>query len=186
MKGALRANTDDNESGRCFGGTHRDRPGMRYRDGMLRRFSAWIEETAAARVALPFVSAALLIGGALMIALSLGGSPAAPAPSPTVASARADLEKALAAAQAYLGDQQVPSFEGFNPKSADGVDASLTWNRAETASEGVVTIRVAGERNLLVVSKDAMGVYCIVTNVTGGDTRGTQDAQTSAECTGGW
>lgn len=138
------------------------------------------------KTALPFVSGGLILVGLIVMVGSFSGNTAATAPSPTPTSP-AILTEALAAAQRYYRDQADPTFAGFTPRTAEGTDSALTWNRSDTAVEGQVSVRAATKHNVLLVSKDASGsVYCVTADAQGQVEKGKVDAQKSAECTGGW
>ena len=158
---------------------------MGYLDEVFDKIETWFRETPAARRALPFASVALLALGLFMMTTSFGtgGGTTAPAPVSTITD---QLDKAVAAAQVFYEDQATPTFEGFNPKTAEGTDPSLTWNKSDTATDGVVSIRKANKNNVIVVSKDATGTYCAAVNSKGIVSKGKVDAQQSSECTGGW
>ena len=159
---------------------------MRYLEPVLEKIVAWFEGAPAARKALPVVSVALMVLGVVVMISSLsardGAGPEA-TPSPT---AKADLEKAITAAKDYASDQSKPTFAGFNPTTAEGTDASLTWNKSAAAVEGQVSIRAAVDNHVVLVSKDATGVFCAMVSVEGSTVQGRSDAQTAADCVGGW
>jgi hypothetical protein len=158
---------------------------MRYRCGVFVAIQNWFADNPSARTALPWVSGAALIVGLLLMMGSLKGGGSAASPSPA-ATATGDLTKGLAAATTYFEDQDPPTFAGFVPRTAEGTDSSLTWNRSEAAVEGQVTIRAAKGNNVLLVSKDQTGTYCLYANSKGEIRKGTGDVAQSADCTGGW
>ena len=158
---------------------------MGYLEKVFDKLETWFHESPGARRVLPFASVALLALGLFMMATSFGsgGEATPPVSSPT---ATDQLDKAVAAAQVFYADQATPTFEGFNPKTAEGTDSSLTWNKSDTATDDAVSIRAAKKNNVLLVTKDATGTYCAYANSKGQVSKGRVDAQQSAECTGGW
>lgn len=159
---------------------------MRYRGGVFDKVETWFGETPAARTALPWASGLALLLGLFVVVKSLSGGGGAPEPTPGPPAVTANLEKALAAAQVYFGDQVPPTFEGFNPKTAEGTDSTFTWNKSDTSVDGQVSIRAATKNNVLLVSKDSSATYCIYGNAKGDVSMGKVDATKSAECIGGW
>lgn len=158
---------------------------MGYLDKVFDKIVTWFQENPGARRILPFASVALLVLGVLMLTTSFGPSEE-PAPTVSPPTVTDELDKAVSAAQVFYADQATPTFEGFNPKTAEGTDASLTWNKSDTATDGVVSIRSANKNKVLLVSKDATGVYCVTASAKVGVVKGRVDAQRSADCTGGW
>lgn len=152
---------------------------------MLDKAEVWIAERPAARTMLPWASGAAVLLGLFLMVVGMRGGGEEP-PPPPVPTAQADLEKGLAAATVYFEDQTPPTFLRFTPKIAEGIDASLTWTRSATAVDGQVAIRVAKERNVMLVSSDATGAYCIYANSDGQIRKGTGDVEKSDDCTGGW
>lgn len=158
---------------------------MGYRDTVFAKIETWFEGAPRARRALPLASVGMLVVGLVLIATSFGSSsvstPRAVAPTVTQ-----QLNKAVAAAQVFYADQAHPTFQGFTPKTAEGTDPTLSWNKSDSATDGVISIRVAIKNNVLLVSKDATGTYCVAANSQGTVGMGKVDAQAIAECTGGW
>jgi hypothetical protein len=149
------------------------------------KIETWFQAAPRARRVLPFVSVGLLVVGLYLMGTSFGSSSVSTQRLlvPTVTE---QLDRAVAAAQVFYADQVTPTFAGFNPKTAEGTDSSLTWNKSATATDGVVSIRVAQKNNVMLVSKDATGTYCISANSSGAVSKGKVDAHGPAECAGGW
>lgn len=158
---------------------------MGYGFGVFAKLEAWLEGAPVAKRALPWVSGALVLVGVLLMFSSLSGggqSSVVAEPVPT-----ADIEKALAAAQSYPLEQETPTFEGFDdPRVAEGMDPSLTWNKSDVAVEGEISIRAASPKKVLLVTRSQGQVYCVAASVTGTVSKGKTDATKSAECVGSW
>ena len=158
---------------------------MGYRDTVFDKIEAWFQDVPKARRALPFVSIGMLVVGLLLISTSFGSSSVS-TPQVVAPTVTEQLDRAVAAAQVFYADQAHPTFEGFTPKTAEGTDSSLAWNRSPSATDGVISIRVALKNNVMLVSKDPTGTYCVAADSKGGLSMGKGDAQKPSECAGGW
>ena len=158
---------------------------MGYRDTVLDKIETWFQGAPEARRALPFVSAGLLVVGLYLMGTSFGSSSVSTSQVVTP-TATEQLDRAVAAAQVFYTDQASPTFADFNPKTAEGTDSSLTWNKSAAATDGVVSIRVAQQNNVMLVSKDPTGIYCVSVNSKGAVSKGKVDGHKPAECAGGW
>jgi hypothetical protein len=158
---------------------------MRYGDEVMDKLVAWVEANPGVRSALPWVSGGLVVLGLVILMSSVGGGSEEPAPV-VASTAQADLKEAADAALEYQTERVPPTFEGFTVSTAEGMAPSLTWSRSETATPGEIVIRVAKSKNLLLISADDSGVYCLALDASGQTETGTVDAEKSGDCTGGW
>ena len=156
---------------------------MGYGFGVFAKLEDRFDRAPAARKALPFVSVALLLVGSFVMFASLSGGAQEPEvvpPDPT-----AGIQKALIAAQTYYAEQS--TFEGFDdPRVAEGMEPSLTWNKAAKAVEGEISIRSANPNKALLVTRVEGQVYCAAASADGEVSKGKTDASRSAECVGTW
>jgi type II secretory pathway pseudopilin PulG len=100
---------------------------------------------------------------------------------------QAHLRTAMRAAQIYYRDKG--SFEGLTADKMAGIEPSLTFDDAATATRGVVSVRPAGsDQVVLVTSTDELGLpLCIAESERSGTVSfGMVDASTPGECVGGW
>jgi hypothetical protein len=130
--------------------------------------------------------AADLIGGSAAHAPA-GGAGAATAPADPVGAsndvrAQADLANAVVVAQTYFAENG--SLGGFTPQVASGLEPSITFT-AGAASSGAVSIRGVTATSVVLVTTTARGPLCAAVD-SGAVSRGRVDAQSPAQCAGGW
>lgn len=158
---------------------------MGYGFGVFAKLEDRFNEAPTAKQMLPFVSGALLLVGLLVMFASFSGG--GTEPEVVTVAQTANLEKALAAAQSYLSEQESSTFEGFDdPRVAEGVEPTLDWNKAEVAVEGEISIRSANPNKVLLVTRAQGELYCVAASDKGEVVKGRADAAKSSECLGGW
>jgi hypothetical protein len=97
--------------------------------------------------------------------------------------AQISVQAAMQAAQMYFA--QSGSYEGFGPTNATEFDPSIKLTTGP-ATTGVISVRNAGPTTIvLVIEGDGGGYLCAGAN-GGTVSYGRTDAQTAAECSGGW
>ncbi|HEX6207523.1 MAG TPA: hypothetical protein VF058_04105 [Actinomycetota bacterium] len=97
---------------------------------------------------------------------------------------RADalLTGAAGVAHSYLATQG--SFQGFSPQAAAALDPSFRWNADPVASSGTVSIRGVTATSVALVTVGSGRPLCLAID-SGQTRRGTTDARSAADCTGG-
>jgi hypothetical protein len=100
--------------------------------------------------------------------------------------AQTNLQSAATAAQSYLSGSATASFEGFNAAAATQEEPEVVWTDGAPATEGQVSIRAASGAGVVLVSKSKSGTVFCVSVSAAGVTKGKQDAQSPAQCIGGW
>ncbi|MEX1046487.1 MAG: hypothetical protein WD757_02845 [Actinomycetota bacterium] len=99
-------------------------------------------------------------------------------------SAQADLRNASVAAKVYLAENG--TLGSFTAAAAKQAEPSINWTDGAVAVSGQISIRGPSDQGVALVTKDASGsVLCIGVFPTS-ESMGRVDAQTAAECTGGW
>jgi hypothetical protein len=102
------------------------------------------------------------------------------------ATARANLEAALIAADAYAGDH-AGSFDGFDWPSAAGIDGSFDWVFGVTpVSDVQIAIAAASGYTVRLATESNTGTYFCIEESGGVVSYGSSSAYDAGSCTGGW
>lgn len=125
------------------------------------------------------VVAALAIGGFFMTRANQGNHDSARL-------AQSALRNAIVAAKVLYTDYD--SYANVTAEDMAMVEPSLSFDTSSTATSGTVSIRDVQDQSIVLVTRSSDGdAFCIADDVTGSGTAfGQTDAQTAAECTGGW
>ena len=108
------------------------------------------------------------------------GAPA----NPQDADAQNDLVHASVVATNFGSAQR--GYGGFTAEEAEGFDSTLDWSDAGPATVGVISIRDISKNHIVLVTKSKSGAVFCISEDGGAEATGMVDAQTLAECTGGW
>jgi hypothetical protein len=94
----------------------------------------------------------------------------------------------MAAAKTFFTDKD--QYTGFSSDQAKAIEPSLAWNDSPVAATNTVSIRGVSSKTVVLVTRSESGTtFCLADNVSGGisgSSYGRIDAQTAAECQGGW
>lgn len=99
------------------------------------------------------------------------------------------LQQASAAASLYFGTNG--TYVGFNAAAGESTEPAIQWMDGGTATNGAVSIRGATPTSVVLVTSDAgvtvngSTISCLGLN-SGIESKGSQDAQNAAGCSGGW
>lgn len=97
--------------------------------------------------------------------------------------AQARLQQAMRAAQIHFAENE--SYEGFGPAVAAQMDPSVSYDTAQVASEGVISIRAVTATTLVFATAVRGGALCSAA-VFDQVSFGRVDATTADACRGGW
>ncbi len=98
--------------------------------------------------------------------------------------AQSDLQSAAVAAKTFYAGSQ--TYASFDSAAARATEPSLAWTDGGPAAKGAISIRGASAAGVVLVTRSAAGhVFCMAVLATG-QSEGRQDAQTTADCSGGW
>ena len=104
--------------------------------------------------------------------------------NPQDAEAQNDLVHASVVATNFGSAQR--GYGGFTAEEAEGFDSSLDWSDAGPAEAGVISIRDVSKKHIVLVTKSKSGAVLCISEDGGAEATGMVDAQSLAECTGGW
>jgi hypothetical protein len=114
---------------------------------------------------------------------SSGEAPADPIGKANDVEAQAMLSTAIRSTQAYFAENG--SYQGFDASVAGQYDTSTTYTTGP-ATVGVVSVRgVTPTTVVMVTATKGGGVLCAAAGASG-VTYGREDAQSAAQCSGGW
>lgn len=144
----------------------------------------------AGKKVVPVASIGLVLVGAILVLVSLTGSGSDESPTTVAApAAPGELTEAMAVAKTALGAEKPNSYRPFDAKAAEAAAPQFTWTDDGPAASGEISLRTSGRTKIVLVTKDGTTgtVYCIA-DVNGDEevSKGTEDAQNPAECSGGW
>jgi hypothetical protein len=111
-----------------------------------------------------------------------GAAPVDPIGKTNDVGAQADLNNAVQVAQMYFAENG--SYTGFTPQAAAGIEPTITFTAGPAAS-GTVSIRGVTATSVVLVTATARGPLCAAAE-SSAVSFGRTDAQSPAQCTGGW
>lgn len=99
--------------------------------------------------------------------------------------AMSNLRNGVAVAKVYFTDND--TYEGFDWMAGEAIEPDLIWNDSPVALRGQVSVRGVDQMTVVLVVKSESGkTLCLADDATTGITYGQVDAQSVAECQGGW
>lgn len=94
------------------------------------------------------------------------------------------LQQAASIAGNYFATKT--TYVGFTAAEGREFEPTITWTDGGPAAPGAISVRGASATSIVFVTADEDGSVSCLGQTSMQDSPGTQDAQTAAECTGGW